>query len=108
MSIRRRFLPHTVVVAEPTTTVNAYGTEVPSFAAGVEVRAFIQPAGGAEALNDRDAVTTRLTMFTNGPVTARARVTWDGDTYEVDGPPLRWDTPSGTTHYQSVLRLVEG
>lgn len=102
------FLPHLVTVATATTSTGVYGEQTVTYGTGASVAAYVQPAGGSEDTDARDMVTHRWRMFTNTPVTATDRVTWNGTAYRVDGPPSVWTTPSGETHYEATLVLVEG
>lgn len=59
----------------------------------------------------RDAVITRFKLF--GPpgmdVSALDRVTFRGRTFEVEGPPQHWPSPTGLlVHTELYLRVVEG
>lgn len=68
----------------------------------------VQPELGSELLVNRDMVVTRWRL--RGPsgmaVTARSRVEYRGDVYEVDGDVERW--PGRLAHTSLLLKRVEG
>lgn len=105
-----RLLPHMVTVTTPARTSDAYGNEILDYEAGSsrELRGYVQPQTGGEETVDRNAVSRQYLLFTNEEVAALDRVTWDGRTFEVQGPSRDWDTPSGAHHHETLLTLVEG
>lgn len=107
-------LPHTVTVVEPTTGTDGRGDPVETFGSGVDVAAWMQqglgPRGSSETLGDRDVQDSRWTMYsTSTPtMTGLARITWNGQTYTVQGQPNHLTTRDGYHHTEANLRLVEG
>lgn len=112
MTLPLSLLPHTVTVTTPGTVTDAYGQPSASWTTGTAtrtLRGYVQPLKGDEYTNGRQAVTYTHRLFSNEPVEASERVTWQGQVFEVDGPSLRWDLPSGATnHYVTPLRVTEG
>lgn len=71
----------------------------------------VQPLSSSEYTIEREAITTRWRLFapTGSDVKATDRVVWRGDTFEVEGDPQTWDSPSGaTSSMQALLRKVTG
>jgi len=57
----------------------------------------------------RDALTTGLRLITNElDLTGYDRIAWNGDTYDIDGPPAAVATPAGTHHLEVRLVHTEG
>jgi hypothetical protein len=102
-------LPHTVTIVSPTVTTGTYGEQVRTYGTtGTSAPAYLQPVVGDENTDARQLVGTKYKMWTNTALTATDRVIWESATYSVDGPARRWDAPSGGTHYEADLLLVEG
>jgi hypothetical protein len=104
-----RLLPHTVTVISPTITTGVYGEQVRTYGTtGTSIRAYVQPEGGSELNEARNAESLALQMFTVDSLAADDRVSWEGMTFDVIGPARRFDTPRGLHHYESSLRRVAG
>jgi hypothetical protein len=80
---------------------------------------FVSPVAEPEQLAaGRDTVITRWRLqvpldaaegLPAGALQATDRVVYDGKTYEVDGQPERWPSPTGTMdHVDAFLVLTEG
>lgn len=71
----------------------------------------LQPISGEETLSlDGNAVVSRWSF--SGPkgadLTAMDRVTYQGETYEIDGYVRRWESPTGSlAHTEAMLKRVE-
>lgn len=61
---------------------------------------------GTELNENRDTQigTYQLAVGPTAPITGRSRVTVDGSTFEVDGPPLHRRTPRGPSHITATLK----
>lgn len=71
----------------------------------------IQPAGGGEKFDGRDAVITRWRFLATGHVDVQStdRIEHAGSMYEVDGEVELWPSPSGRLeHTQAMLQKVVG
>lgn len=94
---------------EPGTTTDEYGNTVPGWGAGTEIRVWIEEAATGEQRDGRDTITSRWLMLTNElGITARARITYQDRTFEIDGAPSILQTTSGPHHLEATLLLVEG
>lgn len=92
-------------------TTDAYGNLVPKFAAAAAVAAIFYLEDGSEQDGgDRDAAVHRARMILSPTVTVTAydRFVVDGQTWEVDGPPVMQRTILGDHHIELRLRWVEG
>jgi hypothetical protein len=87
-----------------------FGEEQPTWAPPVYVAARVEWEPGSEDRTDADAVvqTRRVILEAGAVVEALDRVLVDGDTWEVDGPPLKHSYPNGQHHIEARLRLVTG
>lgn len=110
-------LPHRIDITDPGRGTDDYGNEVLSYdpADGAtfreDVPAYVRPAPASEDVVDRNAVTAAWQVHCNDlDVTALARVTFQGVTYEVDGQPNVWRTlPGGRPgHSKFLLKRVDG
>lgn len=113
MTIISRALPHTVTIQVATTAANRYGDAERSFAAPVTrtANAFVQPVYGTEQNTvEGDTLTGQYFMITDdAELSGYDQVIWEGNTYQVVGPPNRWDIPTtGFHHLEAQLRLVTG
>ncbi|MBM7771730.1 hypothetical protein JOD54_001934 [Actinokineospora baliensis] len=109
-------LPHRLVVITPIQVTDAYGNPAPTLDYGPAaprrtVAANVQPLSTAEpvtVLQGRSPLETRWRVFTREAIDPRDRVLWGGRVCEVDGRPAHWAPRFGRTHYELVLRHVEG
>lgn len=70
-----------------------------------------QPASGVEDINHRSAVGGPAQVFMpyGTDVTGLDRLVFDGDTYEVEGRPQKWLSPSGAVdHVLVTAHIWEG
>jgi hypothetical protein len=69
----------------------------------------VQPGGGNEDRDNRDAITTVWTVYADlgADVTDRDRVEVNGVRYDIDGPIRRYET-GVLDHLEIPLRNVEG
>lgn len=113
--IPAHLLPLQVEWAEPGDTTDSKNNTVddwtvpdagwPTIAAYIEQ----QVQNVAELRDGRDTLVSTWLFITNElGVTARARIIWDGRTFELDGEPWKPITPAGPHHLEARLRLVEG
>lgn len=72
----------------------------------------VQPmAGGAEQTIDREYASSRVEVFApaDADLLATDRVTWRGQSFEVDGEPFRWFDDVGTPdHTYAILKRMTG
>lgn len=110
MGLPEHLLVHTVTLTHPTVGADAYNNETLTYTGGTSVTAWLQQSTRAEPLADgRDPlVQTWLLMTNEEDVRGRDRVTFDGVTYEVDGPPEKVYAPPGFHHTEATLRAVTG
>lgn len=110
--ISASLFPHEIVVVTPAVVEDRYHAQTLTYdippATQRTIRAFMQPSATQEDMVDRNALTYAYTVYTTEALEARDRVTFDGHTYEVDGPPRRWDAFMGAHHYEALLRVTEG
>jgi hypothetical protein len=88
--------PHTISVVRAGTKPSDYGTTlVLDWDAGTlwDVEGCsVQPTSAPEFTQDRDAVLVRWVAWLpiDADVRATDRVIFDGETYDIDGEPMRW------------------
>jgi head-tail adaptor len=102
-------LTQTVTVTTRTTGVaDDYGNVAESWGSPVEYRARLEQQDGVETQGDQLVVTSRFLLIlpASAVITAGDRVTdEDGNTFEVDGPPIKQRTPRGVHHIEARLVL---
>ena len=113
MPLPDRLLPLSVVLVRPVEAVDRYGNTTYDYgpaATRTTVRAHIDQRVRSEPIADgRDPAVGDWLMFTNHTdLAARDRVEWDGELFEVVGPPWPVVTPVGVHHVEATLRAVEG
>lgn len=110
MGVPEHMLPHTVTLTHPTTSTDAYNNDVLTYTGGSSITAWLEQSDRAEPHTDgRNAlVQTWLLMTNEEDVRGRDRVTFDGLTFEVEGPPEKVYAPYGFHHTEATLRLVTG
>ncbi|CRK55430.1 hypothetical protein [Alloactinosynnema sp. L-07] len=107
-------LPHRLTVVNPVEVMDAYGNPVPELHYGSAaslrtVYAHMQPLASTEhAEPGRAAVVSRWRVWAIEPIGPQERVEWRGMVFEVDGEPLVFTPRFGHTHFEIVLRRVEG
>lgn len=88
---------HTIDVSRAAVVASAYGTGLTldwsAATSTTVVGCNVQPVQAPEFTQDRDSIATRWQVWVpiDADVQATDRVTWNGDVYDVDGEPLRWD-----------------
>lgn len=108
-----RLGPHTITIVAAADKQPDYGTRTEldwSNTTRTEITGCsVQPQPGPEFTLDRDSVTTHWTVYAPPVmrVDPRARVEWDGDTYEIDGDVLRWEF-GAMSHLVFTLHKSEG
>jgi hypothetical protein len=106
-----RLLPHTITVIRPTSTTNAYGTQVLLYdGPGTTGRAHVQPEIGTEFNEARTGASIQMRVYTRDlDLAALDRVIFLGEAYDVVGAarPYR---PRGDAvhHYEATMVRVEG
>lgn len=104
-------LPHSVTWQQPGSRTDGYGTAAADWTDPTEttIAGYMQPLSGQENTDGRDAQVGDWVLYTlEQAVSGADRIVWAGDTYEVIGPPARFDTPRGFHHIEARLRIVEG
>lgn len=74
-------------------------------------RCTVQPGSSQELLAGRDATLIQYTVRVCGQVDVKStdRIQYLGVTYDIDGQPLLWPSPTGAlTHTIILLRTWEG
>lgn len=71
----------------------------------------VQPMAGEELHDERQGAVSRMRLI--GPstmaLTHHDRVVHDSLTYDVEGPPQHWPSPTGSLdHVEATLRRVDG
>lgn len=85
---------------------NLAGTDVPAPISGCSV----QPLGGSEQTATGQSAETNMTLYAPAgtDLLATDRVSYDGRTYAVNGPPKNWPASTGLPHVEAELLLTEG
>lgn len=104
--------PHTIVRkrAGGSTTEDEYHNQIPSGSDELTVTGCsVQPGGGSENLQDREATSTLFTVFAPlADVKPTDLVTYAGTDYAVDGAVDRWEFGSPLDHMVIRLKAVGG
>jgi hypothetical protein len=105
-------LVHDVTILRATTTTDRYGNLTVTWSTPTEtaVKGWISQRSRSEENTQRDAQISDWVLFVpaDTDIVGGDRVTWNGVTYEVDGPPWRAWTPRGEHHVEASLRVVSG
>lgn len=106
-------LPHRVTWQEPTTAEDRYSNAVDTFTEPARgwpvIDAWIQQQSTTEQRDARDTVSSTWTLLTNElDVTAKARIGWEGMTFQVDGDPHVVSNRRGPHHLEARLLRVVG
>jgi hypothetical protein len=112
-------LIHDVIVVNPASGVDAYGSSVWDYGAGAtrtDIKAWLQQEQRSEPFTDgRAPDVERWLMITNhADIADKARIEWAGETapvtFEVDGPPEPvYAGLAGSYHHtETSLRHIEG
>lgn len=106
-------LPHVLTVLTPTYTTDVLGnTEVKDWDAATKTveRGFWQPKAGEENESAGDVQQWDAVVFL--PVSTVAdgtcRIQYNGDDFEVIGPPEVWSSGSSLDHAKAKLRRITG
>ena len=104
-------LDHDVTILTPVETADRYGgTEKTSWTPAT-VKGWVSQRGGSEQTDLREAQVSTWVLYLHPTATidGKARVQWEGITFEVDGPPNPAHRPgTGLHHYEVPLRVVDG
>jgi hypothetical protein len=111
--IPERLLPLIVTLVRPVTGVDRYGNtslDYGTAATRTPIRAWVEQQTRDEVIEDGRAplIGSWLLITNHGDVKGRDRIEWDGDLFEVAGPPAAVNTPAGAHHIEATLRRVEG
>lgn len=102
----------TVTVQTPGSTTDRYGDTAPDWTTPTEVEtpAWVGGDTTKETTTDGDRITLGLACHLppDVTVTARSRIVWREDTYEIDGDPLPMSRRGVLHHYELTLKRVEG
>ncbi|MEU8136582.1 hypothetical protein [Streptodolium elevatio] len=103
-------LPHTVVKRRPTVAEDAHGNDALTYpSSGPSARAWLQQRSTTEVVGGRETVATQWWMYTNDPDwQPRDRLTWNAQSFDVDGHPKPVYSPDGLHHLEVPLRRVTG
>lgn len=99
-----------ITVLSAATVTDEYHNEMPDWAnptSATVTGCSVQPGGGAQEVTDREAITTLFTVWAplTAPIVDGDRVTYAGETYDIDGPVERWAVGTRLDHL--VIRLKE-
>lgn len=114
MGLPAHLLVHTVTRIRPAATTNTYGDAALSYdvppAASKAMPAWVQQDQRLEERTDgRDPLEQRWLLMTNDDdVQALDRIVHEGETFEVEGPPARVNTPAGFHHLEATLYQAKG
>jgi len=107
-----RLLTERVTVVRAAVTRDRYGNAGTDWdtATRTDTPAWIEPTGASENDDQRSGqrAVWRLIVPVGVDITGRDRIEYQGETFEIDGPPLTLRTPRGPHHVEAVLRWVEG
>jgi hypothetical protein len=109
-----RYFTEPVSVIRPGTRTDRYGNTVPDWdtANSVDVLAWVEPvAVGTENIEGRSALASEwlLLAAADTQITGRDRVVYQGQTFDVIGPPVvRKAGRRGPHHVEARLRWAEG
>jgi head-tail adaptor len=108
-----RLLARTVTIKRAGSTTDRYGASVKNWntATTTATTGWLSQASSVE-VNDlgregQESLWT-LVLPVDTDILGGDRVTIEGTTYEVDGPPNRAWTPRGEHHVEARLKLVQG
>ena len=106
-------LPHTAVLIQPAAGSDGYGDTSPDYGPGATratIPARLTQTAARENNDNRDAQIGEWRIITNHlTITGADRIEWNGNTFEVVGPPaLPADWTGHPHHAEAVLRVVTG
>lgn len=111
-AIPDRLMPHTVTILRAATTTDRYGNEVRDWATATRTtsRAWLEQQKGSENTADRDQQrSTWLLILPLGvEISGSDRVEYEGDTFDVVGPPATYYSVRGPHHIEAELTWIEG
>jgi hypothetical protein len=104
---------HDVTVVHAGTTTDRYGNTVKDWttASSSSTRGWVSRSSTVELTDGgREGQMSGWIAYlpVDTVVAGGDRVTWNGVTFEVDGPPNQAWTPRGPHHIEAQLRVVEG
>lgn len=106
-------LPMTVTLIRPAATTDRYDNPIYDYgpaATRTPIRCLIDQESASESTPDgRTKIVGMWRLITNHrPIDAADRIEWDGNVYELDGPPWpAWDF-TAYHHTEARLRRIEG
>lgn len=107
-------LPHRFTLVRPATATDGYGDTSLNYGAAAtrttNIPGLLMQVTGREVTEARNAqIGTWLLMTNHTDLSGHDRVEWNGDVFEVTGPP---ELPAGfngqISHAEAQLRVVEG
>lgn len=103
---------HDVIVVRPTIVVDRYGNETKDWAnpTRTTVKGWIARRSEREVLERREAQVADWIVYlpVGTALDGGDRVEWNGNTFEVSGPPNEAWTPRGPHHIEADLLSVQG
>lgn len=104
-------LTQTVTVTRRTTGADdGYGNQAETWGSPADYAARLEHSDGVQTNGDQVVATSRFLLIlpADAVIAAGDRVTDDdGNTYDVDGPPVRQRTPRGVHHVEARLVVTE-
>jgi hypothetical protein len=111
-AIPNRMLPYVVTIVRAGTTTDRYGNEVRDWnnATRTDTPAWIEQQRASEDDDDRAQLTSSWLLVVPATVQLAGldRIEYNGETFEVVGPPNVVRTPTGPHHIEAVLSWVTG
>jgi hypothetical protein len=99
-----------IVTRTQGTVADRYGDLPDIESAAVTVPAYVEPLDATEDEINRDTRRSRYLVLVRADATvdALARITWEGEDYEVIGEPGLWKNHRGAHHRELEMRRIEG
>lgn len=111
-AIPAALLPYVVTIVKAGEKTDRYGNTVKDWATATrtDTRAWIEQRSRNEDTDDRDQLTSTwlLVVPLGNDLDGLDRVEYNGDTFEVVGPPDVVHTPAGPHHIEATLRWLVG
>lgn len=105
-------LVHDITILRPGTVEDRYHNAAKDWAGATStnVKGWISRTSSGEVNGEREAEVSGWIVYlpVGTDIVGGDRVTWNGTTFEVDGPPNHAWRPQGEHHIEAQLRVVQG